>query len=301
MKFIKRLESTCDQIICRDNLRSLQKIVVTIAIAAFIINIFLIFLANQMGEPSGIWANIGTNYFASIFTPFGIILFFEVIVLIFALPKSPTRSIARQFEIISLIILFRVFKDVSELKDISKVVNDSAFIRDIAVDMIGSLILFALIALFYLTIRYQEKSKNISFEREDSVLTLKKKIITVVVAIIVAALALIFFGEWFIDLVGGTYRSFFNVQKIFFESVFTLLIFTDISIVLISYLLNDDYAIDFRNIGFIASIILIRFSLVAEKPIDILLAIFAFVFGVFVNISFTLFIIARNGAENQKR
>lgn len=300
MRLIKKLEKTCDQIICKDNLLKLQKYVVIVAIIAFITNLALIFLANHIGTTNNFWESIGTNYFASIFTPFGIILFYEVIVLIFALPKASSRSVARQFEIISLIILFRVFKDVSEVENLAEIVNDADFIKNVGIDMVGSLIMFALIALFYLTIRFQEKIENLPDDSRNAGLTTKKKVITVIVAAVISIVGMIFFGEWLVDLIGGSYRSFFTVQRMFFENVFTILIFTDITIVLISYLLNDDYAIDFRNIGFIASTIFLRFSLVAEKPNDIYLAIFAFTFGVLVNTSFNFFIKARNGTNTKE-
>ena len=297
MPILRKLEKTCDQIICNRNLYKLQRMTVITAMLAFVVNIALIFIANQQEELTPFWESVGTNYFASIFTPFGIILFFEVVLLIFALPKASTRSIARQFEIISLIILFRVFKDVSELRDLGDIVTNSNFLSNTGLDMLGSIILFILIAIFYLTMRQQEHIDNIPDDNKQNIFVVSKKVITVIVAFLVALIGIVYFGIWSVDFIGGSYGSFFEVQTEFFETIFTILIFSDIAIVLISYLLNEDYAIDFRNIGFIASTILIRLSFVTEKPLDIALAVFAVIFAIIVNFSFNAFIKIRNGLQ----
>ncbi|MEM6457538.1 MAG: hypothetical protein AAF772_20790, partial [Acidobacteriota bacterium] len=64
--------------------------------------------------------------------------------------------------------------------------------------------------------------------------------------------------------------------------LFTVMIFTDVLILLFSMLQADDYKLVFRNAGFIVSTILIRFSLTIEKPYDVELALLAMVFGILV-------------------
>jgi len=58
-------------------------------------------------------AEAGKNYLTAISTPFEFILFYEVLILIAALPASTTRSIAHQFEIVSLIFIRDVFRDIA--------------------------------------------------------------------------------------------------------------------------------------------------------------------------------------------
>ncbi|MGA0166588.1 MAG: hypothetical protein ACO39A_04945, partial [bacterium] len=58
---------------------------------------------------------ISKNYLSAIYTPFSILLYYEVYLLILAIPNSITKAIGKQFEIISLIIIRDVFKDLSYL------------------------------------------------------------------------------------------------------------------------------------------------------------------------------------------
>ena len=53
-----------------------------------------------------------TNPISGIYTPFSIILYYEIFLLIYYLPRSFTTSILKQFEIISLIVIRRIFYDI---------------------------------------------------------------------------------------------------------------------------------------------------------------------------------------------
>lgn len=57
------------------------------------------------------------NFLHAIYTPFSFILFYEVLLLVLALPKSHTSSIGKQYEIVSLIVIRGVFKDIGEFRD----------------------------------------------------------------------------------------------------------------------------------------------------------------------------------------
>ena len=60
-----------------------------------------------------------TILFQSIYTPFSFILIYEIYLLIFYLPRSISTYISKQFEIITLIVIRRIFKDISDM-DIAK-------------------------------------------------------------------------------------------------------------------------------------------------------------------------------------
>jgi hypothetical protein len=59
-----------------------------------------------------------TNPISAIYTPFSIILYYEIFLLIFYLPRSFTTSILKQFEIISLIIIRRIFYDIPKISKV---------------------------------------------------------------------------------------------------------------------------------------------------------------------------------------
>jgi hypothetical protein len=64
------------------------------------VHLGLVFLARTLASPPPVIAAIGKNYLSAIYTPFSFILFYEVLMLIGALPKSTTQSIAKQYEIV---------------------------------------------------------------------------------------------------------------------------------------------------------------------------------------------------------
>jgi len=78
----------------------------------------LYFSPARFSHPPPFAAAVGKNYLSAIYTPFSFILFYEVLVLIAAIPESTTRSIANQFEIASLIFVRGFFKDIAEMSDV---------------------------------------------------------------------------------------------------------------------------------------------------------------------------------------
>jgi hypothetical protein len=66
----------------------------------------------------------------------------------------------------------------------------------------------------------------------------------------------------------------------FYNDVFTVMIFTDVLILILSLAVSGKYELVFRNAAFIVSIILIRFALTEGYPYGAPLAIVAMLFGV---------------------
>ena len=64
-----------------------------------------------------------------------------------------------------------------------------------------------------------------------------------------------------------------NINSFFYTDVFTVMIFTDVLIVILSLAVSDRYELVFRNGAFVISTILIRFSLTANLPYGALLAL----------------------------
>ena len=70
-----------------------------------------------------------------------------------------------------------------------------------------------------------------------------------------------------------TGRPALNLNSFFYTDVFTVMIFTDVLIVILSLAVSDRYELVFRNGAFVISTILIRFSLTAVWPYGALLAL----------------------------
>ena len=84
---------------------------------------------------------------SAIYTPFSIILYYEVFLLVYYLPRSFTTSVLKQFEIISLILIRRIFYDIPKLEINTNWLKNTDNLQ-IVFDLTGILIIFFLIYLF---------------------------------------------------------------------------------------------------------------------------------------------------------
>ena len=99
------------------------------------------------------------NPISAIYTPFSFILVYEVYLLIYYLPKSFTTYITKQYEIITLIIIRKLFKDLSALELSSnwfEIKGDLQFTYDI----LASVILFYLIFQFQKQGMFKSQQQN---------------------------------------------------------------------------------------------------------------------------------------------
>ena len=71
-----------------------------------------------------------------------------------------------------------------------------------------------------------------------------------------------------------------DINKIFFDDFFTILILVDVLLLLFSFLHSDQFNKVIRNSGFIISTILIKLSFSTEGILNIVLIVTAIVFGV---------------------
>ena len=118
-----------------------ERFILIVAIISFLAHLITIFLVKShlIVIPEGL--NFFDSPIAAIYTPFSFILIYEVYLLIFYLPRSITTYIGKQYEIITLIVIRRIFKDLANLElnsDWFDIKNDLNFTYDI----ITALLLF---------------------------------------------------------------------------------------------------------------------------------------------------------------
>ncbi len=262
-----------------------ERIIVTIAIISFILHLSLIFLVDFNVLQIQDKTKLLTNPIAAIYTPFSFILIYEVYLLVYYLPKSTSNYIGKQYEIIMLIIIRRVFKDLSNLEftlDWFEKKNDLQF----TYDLIATIILFFLIFVFYrLNEQREVGNKNNPMPLQIVKFIKMKKIIATLLIPIFLLLAILSFSRWF-------YESFFslsqivdsltNINNIFFADFFTILILIDVLLLLFSFLHTDKFSKVIRNSGFIISTILLKLSFGAEGLLNIVLILVAVLFGVII-------------------
>jgi len=96
-----------------------EKGVVMAATGGFLMHLLLIAAVRNLPDmPQTILEGVDRSPLHAVYTPFSIILFYEVILLVFAIANSHTGEIAKQYQIMSLIIVRRVFKDIGGFEDI---------------------------------------------------------------------------------------------------------------------------------------------------------------------------------------
>lgn len=234
----------------------------------------------DINDPS----NLFTNPIAALYTPFSFILIYEVYLLIYYLPKSITIYIGKQYEIITLILIRRIFKDLAALEltpDWFEVRSDLAFTYDI----ISTAILFFLIWVFYNLILKQQEARGAKaskFPGTSDFIRMKNVIATVLVPVFffVALYSLFSWLDANVFSSTGSIDKIGKLDNIFFDSFFTILILSDVLLLLISFLRTDRFSIVIRNSGFIISTILIKLSFGTEGLLNNLLVIVAVLFGV---------------------
>jgi len=178
---------------------------------------------------------------------FTLLLIFEVFNLIFTLPKSVARSNSQQYEILSLIFLRSAFKEFSHFDTIPDIDLYSEPVLNMLAFGIGGLLIFFLTGLTnsfqqHLTITKSRKDK-LSFIAVKKMLSL---------GLLIGFLVIGVFDVWHL-INTGTYDQSF-------ASFYTLLVFSDILIVLIALRYSTAYHIIFRYSAFILATIIIRIS-----------------------------------------
>lgn len=91
-------------------------------------------------------------------------------------------------------------------------------------------------------------------------------------------------GETLLDWQGrsGEATSFSDINNIFFDEFFTVLILTDVLLLLFSFFHTTEFHVFIRNSGFIISTILIRISFSIEGILNNALIIVSVLFGVLI-------------------
>ena len=260
----------------------IERIIISIAIISFIIHLLVIFLVSQ--DLIHITSKLTKSPISAVYTPFSFILVYEVFLLVFYLPRSISSYIGKQYEIMTLIVIRRIFKDIGNLEMSAnwfKIENDLQFTYDV----VTTLILFFLIHQFYKKIEKPISKDSLAIDHEKlkihTFIKLKKSIAMVLIPITVL-LALYSFGAWMITSIQDHWNNittFKNINNIFFEDFFMILILIDVILLLYSFFYSDSFHKIIRNSGFVISTILIKLSFSVEGIVNNALIVGAVLFG----------------------
>ncbi len=267
--------------------RKSERVIITVAIISFLLHLALIGI-NETAYLN-IWpdSDLLKSPIAAIYTPFSFILVYEVYLLVYYLPKSISQYISKQYEIITLVVIRRIFKDLANLNLVSDWFENTYDLQ-LTFDIITTLVLFGLILLFSRlnrrrTPKRKEENKVISKTLEHFIR--RKKILAVLLVPVFLALAVYSFGSWIYNsliLHEQAVDGFKDINDIFFNEFFTVLILADVLLLLFSFFHTDQFNKVIRNSGFIISTILIRLSFSVEGLTNNILIITAVIFGVLI-------------------
>ena len=277
-KQINYLESKIfDFFLSNNSKKNIEKYVLVISIVGFIFHLLLIYLNKFEIIKINDTYNLLNNPISAVYTPFSFILVYEIYLLIYYLPRSISTYISKQFEIITLIVIRRIFKKISDI-DFEKELIFNSFSLDIFIDLGAALILFFLIYLFR---RNSIKSEKNSDEESFKIFIRIKKWTSSLLIPILSVLALTNFIKWLIISYLNPIESS-SINSIFFDEFFQILILVDVLLLIFSFFNSDSFHMIIRNSGFIISTILIRISFVAEGLTNIILIISALLFGLMI-------------------
>jgi len=287
---IKTVENIFSGLFSEGNLKKFEKFILISATLGFIVHLLLILLNNNgYVDLSFFQDKLFVNPISAIYTPFSFILIYEAFLLIYFLPRSFTTSIAKQFEIMSLILIRKIFKDIPNVNlDDNWIQNESNL--QLIYDLVGVLIVFFLIYLFK---KLKEDLPKLPVHQNLDRFISYKKLISLFLVPTLSLLCVFSFLDWynyvFLDI--GTSS---NIDYLFFESFFTILILVDVFILLVSFQYTERYSQLIRNTGFIISTILLRLSFSAVGLTSLLLLVSGIVFGLII-------LLIYNNMERQKK
>ena len=142
----------------------IEKIILNIALFSFLVHLGLIIASQNSLLGFNFSSDLLNNAIVAIYTPFSFILLYEVYLLVYYLPQSFTFYLSKQYEIITLIVFRRFFKDIASF-DTSNISFNTIINSQIFYDLIASLILFFIVYLFNRNV-VRNKNKKILAENK---------------------------------------------------------------------------------------------------------------------------------------
>lgn len=245
----------------------------------FLVSLICIELNRRNLLPSSFASTVPKNHFFGVQAAFTVVLILEVISLIFTIPCSFSRSVGKQFEILSLILLRNAFKELSYFPEPITFVGNQQAILHILSDGFGALLVFALLGYYYMVQTRTSDEKMLPGDLYGFVAAKK-------------GIALVLLG---IFTVMGIHNAISTLSGAatgeFFHEFYTLLILTDILVVLIAQCFQPSFYAIFRNSGFALSTLMIRIALAAPPFFNVLLGLAAALFAILLTlISRNLFV-----------
>lgn len=260
------------------------KFFATLLVSFFIASIILIELNRRQFLPEPFASLFSLSHLAAIEQAFNLLLGLEVVSLILSLSHSVTKSVGKQFEILSLILLRDTFKEFAHFSEPLIWAEIASSLGSIVASAIGALLIFVVLGFFY---KAQRSHPITADEKVRSHFILAKKMIALL-------LLFSFAGICLVDLWG--YFAFGHPENAF-SSFYTLLVFSDVLVVLISLRYSTQYQVSFRNSGYAVATVLIRLALIAPTILGAVIGVGTTMFALGISLAYNAFALTQEEHE----
>lgn len=254
-----------------------------LAIFSFIAHLLLHLFRSYI--PGGMDAALLKDPISAIYTPFSILLVYEAYLMIYYLRRSTTIYIAKQYEVISLILIRGLFKDMAAL-DLKIATWSSQHNLEFAADIILVVLAFYLVYWFYRLSGTYKYADFEAMEQKEIGPRLKqfiqaKNYLSLILFVVFVILGFQSFFTWIVPTFQHIEQAnMVAVNAIFFEQFYNFLIISDVIILLLSFLYSDNFPVIIRNSSFVISTIMLKLSFTAEGLLSQILILLGIGFGV---------------------
>jgi hypothetical protein len=253
----------------------MHRIISNFLVAVFLLSLILYFLIHHHIIPAKGILKQFENPFFSIEISFTFLLLSEIISMIFVLPKSVAKSVTKQFELLSLIFLrhgFQEFSDVHSL-DWHEMIEP---MKNMFIYGFVSLFIYFIIGIVY------KKQRHILICRTDQAQRNFVRFKRFISLLLLVAFVFIVINDFSQLLIHSIYVTSFH-------TFFTILIFSDILVLLITMRYALDYKTMYRYSAFILATIFIRIALTSEPYYDIIIGTMASLYLLFLVMTYNYF------------
>ncbi|WP_263785489.1 hypothetical protein [Salinibacter grassmerensis] len=246
-----------------------RRMVAGVLVGGFVVSLVAIELSRMGWLPEAVGSSVSTNHFRAIDVAFTLFLVVELVGLVVGLATSVADTAGKQFEVFSLILLRRSFKELVKFEEEPirwSMEAGREAVQYLVVDATAALLIFVILGVFYKVQVHQPITES---EGEEQFFVRQKKLVANGLLLILSGLSVYAVAA---PLFGGEAIPFFN-------TFYTVLIFSDILIVLMSLRHSVTYHVVFRNSGFAAATVMIRLALSGPRYLGAALGVGAALFN----------------------
>ena len=249
--------------------REFQKKLSALLVFVFLFSLLVIQLNVMNLLPASFAGLVPKNQFDAVTLVFTLLLVKEVIDMIFSIALSVSITQMKQLKVLSLVLIRASFKSLGEFSRSTTWPQDTDLIFQMGSSAVAALLIF-IVVLFYNRIH---RVTRLTDDQDTRCFIAEKKMVAM-------GLFFGFFMIGVIDTLTGIERGDFYLSL---DHFFTLFVFADIVVVLISLRYSRLYASVFRNSGFALATVLIRIAITAPPYYQEGIAVFAALFAYSVN------------------